>query len=96
MNVNGALPGIEKNHVFLHFANSANGALKRLFNENSLLRVDHLVVTLLQLPVNVNVLDVKHCVVLEYFIVWPSLDERHSLFVLFLWHIFYFDLDNTK
>ena len=60
MDVEGALPGIEKDHVLFHFANSANGALECPFNEQSFLRVHHLVVALFQFPVDVDVLDVEN------------------------------------
>ena len=52
----------------------------------------HLVVALFQLAVDVDILDVKTCQVLEHLIGWPSLNVFDTLLVLLSWHMFDFNL----
>jgi hypothetical protein len=59
MNVYGLWSWVEGYQVFFELANSADCALKRLLDEDSLLRVDNLIIALLKFPINVNVLDVE-------------------------------------
>ena len=71
MNVKTLGSRVVQTQVFLHLADSANGTLKNAFDENTLLRVYHLVVTGLQLAVYVDVLDVQAGQVLENFVIGP-------------------------
>jgi len=71
MNVKTLGSRVVQTQVFLHLADSANGTLKNAFDENTLLRVHHLVVTGLQLSVYVDVLDVQAGQVLENFVIGP-------------------------
>lgn len=71
MNVETLGSRVVQTQVFLHLADSANGTLKNAFDENTLLRVHHLVVTGLQLSVYVDVLDVQAGQVLENFVIGP-------------------------
>ena len=65
---------VEEAEVFLHFADTADGALQYTLNKNALLGVHDLVVTVFELAVNINILDVQASQVLENFIVGPGLD----------------------
>jgi hypothetical protein len=49
---------VEQHQVLFYLADAANGRLKHLLDEDSLLWVDHLVVAFLKLPVDVDVLNV--------------------------------------
>jgi hypothetical protein len=88
MHVDTRWSGVEEDKVLLHLANSKDRALERFLDEYALLWVDHLVVTLLQLAVDVNILDVQPSQMLENLISWPSLDVLDSLLVLLCWHLF--------
>ena len=74
VNVERAWPWVEDDQVFLKLAYTANSGFKDFLNEDSLLRVYHLVVALLKLSVDVNVLNVETGKVLEDFVIHPSLD----------------------
>ena len=92
MHVDGALSGVGSHQLPLELTNSANGALQSLLDEDSLLWVDHLIVTLLQLPVDVDVLDIQASQMLEGLILGPGLHLLHAVFVLLDWHVLHFDL----
>ena len=59
MDVEGLRARIEDDQVFLQLADTTNRRFKDFLNEDSLLRVHHLIVTLLELSVDVNVLNVE-------------------------------------
>ena len=61
MNVNGVGSGVESDQVLFQFANTTDGALKSLFNKDSLLRMHHLIVALFQFSIDVDVFDIKTC-----------------------------------
>ena len=84
MHVNGLLSRIKLSDLDLQFADSADGALEHLLDENPLLWVHTLIVALLQLPVDVDVLDVENCKVLEHLIFGPVRENRLAAFVLLL------------
>ena len=52
-------PRVIQAQIFFHLTDPTNGALKNAFYEHSLLWVDHLVIALLKLFVNVCVLYVE-------------------------------------
>lgn len=60
--------------VLLHFANTGHRRLEHSLDELSLLGVHDLIVALLQLPEDVDVLDVQTGQVLEQFIWGPLVD----------------------
>ena len=63
MHVDRTLAEVVEHEILLDFANSANRALKYLFDKDSLLRVHNLVIALFELAIDLDVLDVEHCVV---------------------------------
>ena len=71
MNIDRLLSGVPENHVFLDLADPEDSRLKHLFYEYALLWVHHLIVTLLQLSVDINILYVQASKVLEGLILWP-------------------------
>lgn len=64
-------PGVENAKVLLHFANASHGGLEHSFDEQALLGVHDLVVTVFEFAEDVNVLDVQASQVLEDFVIWP-------------------------
>ena len=82
MDVDGLWPGIELHHLLLQLANSTDGTLQRLLDEDSLLRVHDLIVAFFKLSVYLNVLDVKNRQILEYFVLGPVLDLRLAQLIL--------------
>jgi hypothetical protein len=73
MYVHGLRPRVEVDQVLLDLADTTNGRFKHSLNEDALLRLYHLVVTLFKLPVDFDVLDVEACEVLEFLIFHPGL-----------------------
>lgn len=65
---------VENDHVLLHLANADDRGLEDLLDELALLGVHDLVVTLFELAIDVDVLDVQARVVLEDFVVGPRFD----------------------
>ena len=92
MNVYGVASGVESNQVFLQLANTADCALQSLLYKYTLLWMNDLVVTLLQISVNIYILDVQAGQMLEYFIRLPGLNVLYTRFILFSWYMFDFDL----
>ena len=77
MHKDGASSIVEGLQVFFHLANTADGTLEYFLDEDPLLWMDDLIVTLLQLPVDLNVLDVEDS------IVGPTLLNTPELTVLY-------------
>ena len=71
MHVNGFLTWVKLGNFVFELADSANGALKSLLYEYSLLGVHTLIVALFQFAVNINVFDIKNGQILEDFIFRP-------------------------
>jgi len=65
---------VENHHVLFHLANADDRGLEDFLDELALLGVHDLVVTLFELAINVDVLDVQARVVLEDFVVGPGFD----------------------
>lgn len=72
MDVDGASTEVVEDEELLDFANAADGALKHFLDEDALLRVHNLVVTLLELAVDLDVLNVEYGVVAEPFLEAPE------------------------
>ena len=73
MDIDGLRAHIVVDELFFDLADPANRALKDLLDEDALLRVHNLIVALLKFAVDLNVLDVEHCVVREPFLESPQL-----------------------
>lgn len=73
MDINRAGTEVIEYQELLDFADAANGALQDLFDEDTLLRVHNLIVTLLEFPVNFDVLDVKYSIVREPLLKSPQI-----------------------
>jgi len=71
MNVNRLLSVVIGNHLILDLAYTTDGAFKNFLDEDTLLRMNNLIVTLFQFSVDVNVFDVKYCQILEYLFSLP-------------------------
>ena len=72
MHVDRALAEVVEHKVLFDLADAANCALKNFFDENTLLRVHDLIVALFKLAVDLDVLDVQHCIVRESFLKTPE------------------------
>jgi len=81
MHINGLLSVVVSNHLVLYLANTADRALKDLLDEDPLLWVNTLIVTLFKLPVDINVLDVKYSEILEDLFTLPLLPEWLASFI---------------
>jgi hypothetical protein len=95
MHVERAFTRVEERQFLLNLADSEHGALHYSLDVISFLRVDHLVVTVLKLAVDVHILDVKTGQVLKGFFFRPLgvvLVHFVSVWVDFIGHTFYFDL----
>ena len=68
MDIDGARAHIVEDEVFFNLADSANRALKDLFDEDTLLRVHNLIVALLEFAVDLDILDVENGIVGETFL----------------------------
>ena len=79
-------PSIESHQVLFQLTNPSDGTLQGLLDEYFFLRVDDLVVALLQPLVDINVLDVEHGEMLECLIRLPSVDVLDAQLVLLVWH----------
>ena len=82
MDVDGAGTKIVEHQVFFELANTADGALQHLLDEDALLRVHDLIVTLLKFAVDLDIFDVKYGVMREAFFETPKLTILHSMLVL--------------
>lgn len=87
MHIDGTLSRVELSYLILELANSTNGALKSLFDENSFLRLHTLIVALFKFSVDVNVLDVKYRQVLENFIFGPIHEDGLASLVQLVWFV---------
>ena len=58
MHIDGSLTEVEINQALLELANTADGALEDLLDEDALLWVHDLIVALLKLAIDLDVLDV--------------------------------------
>ena len=56
MHVETVWSGVKYDHILFHFADTANSRLKHFLIEDSLLRMHHLIVTLLQFAIDIYVL----------------------------------------
>lgn len=95
MDVEGGGSGVEEHEVFFDLTNAAYGGFKHSFDVDSLLGVHHLIVTFLQLPVDVYVLDVELSKMLENIIIQPSLNDLHTCLVFLCGYVFDFDLQKS-
>jgi hypothetical protein len=88
VHVDAVAARVERYEVLLKLANAANRTLQRLFDEDPFLGVNYLIVALFQISVNVNVLDVETCEVLEDLVRLPAFDVlQASLCILVRWYI---------
>ena len=94
MDVEGGGSGVKEHEVFFDLTNAADGGFKHPLDVYSLLRVHHLIVTFLQLPVNVYVFDVELSEMLENIVIQPSLNYLHTCLVFLCGYVFDFDLQN--
>lgn len=92
MNVDGLLSWIELSDLVFEFTNSANSTLEYFLNEDSLLRMHILIITLFKFAVNVNVFDVEHCKILEDLILGPIHEYGLARFILLSWLVLILDL----
>ena len=74
MDVDALGSGVEETEVLLHLANAGDCGLEHSLDKETLLGVHDLVVAVLQLAVDVDVLNVETCQVLEDFIIGPTLN----------------------
>ena len=73
MDIDRASSVVEMNKEFLHLTNSANSALKNLFDKDSLLWVHNLIIALFEFAVNLNILDIKNSIMRPSFFNTPEL-----------------------
>lgn len=92
MDVEGCGSRVKEDEVFLDLAYAAYGGLKHPFDVDTLLGVHHLVVTFLQLPVDVYVLDVELSKMLEDIVIQPGLNDLHTCLVFLCGYMLDFDL----
>ena len=72
MNVDRIWSWVEGHQIFFQLTNTADSTFESFFNENSFLRVNHLVVAFFKFSININVLDVETGVVLEPLVLVPG------------------------
>jgi hypothetical protein len=95
MHVERAFTRVKNCQFLLNLADSKHGALHYSLDVISLLRVDHLVVTVLKLPVDVYILNIEAGQMLKGFFFRPILVvlvHFVSVWVDFIGHTLYFDL----
>ena len=71
MDVDTVWSGVVSNKILLKLADSTNCALENFLDKDSLLRMDHLIIALLELSVDLNILDVQASQMMENIIVRP-------------------------
>jgi hypothetical protein len=72
MDVQRASTGVVLDELVLYFTDPEHGALQDLLDVCSLLRMDHLVVAILQFAEDLDILDVKTGQMLKLFIFGPG------------------------
>ena len=87
MDVNTSWPGVESHEILLELTDSANRTFQNLFNEDSFLWVDHLIVTLLQFSKYFNIFNVEASQMMEDIINRPSTDILNTLLIELRWEI---------
>lgn len=87
MDVNASWPGIKHHEILLELTDSANRAFQNLFDEDSLLRVNHLIVALLQFSKYFNIFNVEASQMMEDIINRPSTDILHTVLIELSWEI---------
>ena len=92
MNVYAVSTRIEGYQVLFKLANTANSAFKSLFDKDALLRMNNLVVALLQISVNIDVFDVQTSEMLESLIRLPGFDVFYPEFILLSGYMFHLNL----
>lgn len=92
MDVEGCGSRVKEHEVFFYLTYAADGGLKHSFDVDTLLGVHHLVVTFLQLPVDVYVLDVELGKMLEDIVIQPGLNDLHTCLVFLCGYMLDFDL----
>lgn len=92
MDVKGCGSWVKEHEVFFDLTYAAYGGLKHSFDVDTLLGVHHLVVTFLQLPIDVYVLDVELCKMLEDIVIQPGLNDLHTCLVFLCGYMLDFDL----
>ena len=92
MDVDGACSEVIVHQVLLKLANAANRALQHFLNENALLWMHDLIITLFELSIDLNVLNVKDSVVVEAFFQSPRITILDTMVILFSRCLLYFDL----
>ena len=83
MDVDGARPEVIVNQELFKLANAADSALQYFLDKNALLWMHNLIITFLELAIDLNVLDVQHGVMGELFFQTPIFD------ILYAKHISY-------
>ena len=73
MDIDGASTEVVEDQEFFDLTNAANRALEHLLDKDALLRVHDLIVALFKLAIDLDVLDVEHCVVGKPFLEAPKL-----------------------
>jgi len=74
VHVHGTWARIEEYKVFFDLTDTADGRLKDFLDVDALLGMDHLVIALLQLTIDLDVLYIQACQMLEHLIWSPGLD----------------------
>ena len=92
MDVEGCGSWVEEHEVFFDFTYAADGGFKHPFDVDTLLGVHHLIVTFLQLPVDIYVLDVELGKMLEDIVIKPGLNDLHTCLVFLCGYMLDFDL----
>jgi len=93
MDVEGFWPsGVEIDHVLLDVADTRDSTLQDPLDEYTFLRLHNLIVTLLKLPVDLDVLNIQGSEILENFIWLPISDVGLTLLIELFGQVFYLDL----
>lgn len=87
MDVNTSWSGVESHEILLELTDSANGTFQNLFDEDSFLWVNHLIVTLLKFSKYFNIFNVEASQMMEDIINRPSGDVFNTLLIELRWEI---------
>lgn len=79
------------NYILFDFAHSDHCVVKHLFHEDSLLRVNHLVVSFFEFAISLKISNVKSRIVLEPFEIRLFIGDTFLVFVLIEGCIFFID-----
>ena len=92
MNVDGARPEVIVHQELFKLANAANCALQHFLDKNALLWMHNLIITFLELAIDLNVFDVKDGVVVEALFETPRITILNTMIILFSRCLLTFDL----